>query len=113
MLPLGFMVKETTQAEVNPTGSDPFLVQNDLITAACGAGPIFEIKGRKTGKTIEIEVETDTRKLVYVEDKLDNLKADIYRDGEIYLNKNYTATECKIIVDLGQLQAGDKIVLST
>ncbi|MBO4835537.1 MAG: YfhO family protein [Lachnospiraceae bacterium] len=113
VLPLGFMVKETTQAEVNPTGSDPFLVQNDLITAASGAGPVFEIKGRKTGKTIEIEVEKDTRKLVYVEDKLDNLKADIYRDGEIYLNKNYTATECKIIVDLGQLKEGDKIVLST
>ena len=113
VLPLGFMVKETTQAEVNPSGSDPFVIQNDLITAACGEGPIFDIKGRMTGKTIEIEVTSDTRKLVYVEDKLDNLKADIYRDGEIYLNKNYTATECKIIVDLGQLQAGDKIVLST
>ena len=113
VLPLGFMVKETTQAEVNPSGPDPFVIQNDLITAACGEGPIFDIKGRQTGKTIEIEVTADTRKLVYVEDKLDNLKADIYRDGEIYLNKNYTATECKIIVDLGQLQAGDKIVLST
>ena len=112
VLPLGFMVKETTQAGVNPSGTDPFLIQNDLITAASGAGPVFEIQGRKSGETIEIEVEKDTRKLIYVEDKLDNLKADIYRDGNLYLNKNYTATECKIIVDLGQLQEGDKVILS-
>ncbi|MBR5931046.1 MAG: YfhO family protein, partial [Lachnospiraceae bacterium] len=113
VLPLGFMVKETTQAEVNPSNTDPFQVQNDLIKAACGAGPVFVEQGHKSGETIEITVEEDGRKLVYVEDKLDNLKVDIYRNGNAYLNKNYSATECKIIVDLGEFKKGDKIVLST
>ncbi|MBR2842046.1 MAG: YfhO family protein [Lachnospiraceae bacterium] len=113
VLPLGFMVKNTTQAEVNPDGSDPFLIQNNLINAACGAGPVFQIKGTLSGERIELEIEEDVRKLIYIQDKLDNLKVDVYRNGSLYINRNFTALECKLIVDLGEFQKGDRLVIYT
>lgn len=113
VLPLGFMVKNTTQAEVNPDGSDPFLIQNHLITAACNAEPIFLIRGTLSGERVEIEIEEDVRKLIYLQDKLDNLKVDVYRDGSVYVNRNFTSLEGKLIVDLGEFQKGDRLAIYT
>lgn len=113
VLPIGFMVKNTTQAEVNPDGSDPFLIQNNLISAACGASPVFMIKGTLSGKQIELDIEEDVRKLIYLQDKLNNLKVDVYRDGSLYANRNFTSLECKLIVDLGDFQKGDRLVIYT
>lgn len=113
VLPLGFMVKDTTQAEVNPDGNDPFLIQNDLIAAACGAGPVFEIKGTHSGEVIELEIEKDTRKLIYVQDKLNLLKVDVYRNGSLYANRNFPSLECKLIIDLGEFKKGDQLRIYT
>lgn len=113
VLPVGFMVKNTTQAGVSPDGSDPFLIQNNLIAAACGAKPVFDIKGTHSGDVVEIEIEDDTRKLIYVQDKLDLLKVDVYRNGNLYANRNYPSLECKLIVDLGQFKKGDQLRIYT
>ena len=113
VLPIGFMVKDTTQAGVNPDGSDPFKIQNDLITAACGADAVFDIQGTHSDEVVELEIEEDTRKLIYLQDKVNTLKVDIYRNGSLYVNRNYPSLECKIIVDLGQLKKGDKLRIYT
>ncbi|MBR2843509.1 MAG: YfhO family protein, partial [Lachnospiraceae bacterium] len=38
---------------------------------------------------------------------------DVYRNGSLYINRNFTALECKLIVDLGEFQKGDRLVIYT
>ena len=89
------------------------MIQNQLITASCNAGPVFMVKGTHSGERIELEIEEDVRKLIYLQDKLDNLKVDVYRDGSVLVNRNFTSLECKLILDLGDFQKGDRLVIYT
>ncbi|MCQ2511868.1 MAG: YfhO family protein, partial [Lachnospiraceae bacterium] len=112
-LPLGFMVKDTVQAEFNPKGDNPFTVQNDFIEAAKRLNPLFEIGRSLSGSKIELKVEEDSRQLVYVNKKMDNLKVDIYRDGELEDSKNFSSLECRMVLDLGDYKAKDRLEISS
>lgn len=112
-LPLGFMVKDTVQAEFNPKGDNPFSIQNDFIDSAKKLEPLFEIGRSLSGSIIEINVEKDSRQLVYVNNKMDNLKVEIYRGGELADSKNFTSLECKMCLDLGDCKAGDRLKISS
>ncbi len=112
-LPLGFMVKDTVQAEFNPKGDNPFTIQNDYIEAAKRLEPLFEIGRSMDGSEIELEIEKDCRQLIYINNKLDNLKVDIYQDDILLDTKNFTSLENKMVLDLGDYKANDRLKIST
>ncbi len=112
-LPLGFMVKDTVQAEFNPKGDNPFSIQNDYIEAAKRLDPLFEVGRSLSGTKVELKVEKDSRQLIYVNKKLDNLKVDIYQDGELIDSKNYSDLENRMVLDLGDYKSGDRLMISS
>ncbi len=112
-LPLGFMIRETAQAEVNLMTQNPFVVQNDFADAAAGAGPIFTIGDNIQGSEIRYTVQESGRLYFYIGQKLKNLTITMEK-GEIPGSSNtFTSLECAMIIDAGEVRKGDELKLTT
>ncbi|MBR3309251.1 MAG: YfhO family protein [Lachnospiraceae bacterium] len=112
-LPLGFMVRETTQAEVNLMTQNPFAVQNDFVDAAAGASPIFTLGNNMSGSEISYTAQEDGRLYFYVTQKLKSLTITTVK-GKIPGSSNtFTSLECAMIVDAGEVKKGDELTLTT
>lgn len=112
-LPLGFMTRETTQAEVNLMTQNPFVVQNDFVDAAAGAGPVFTVGENMQGKEIRYTVKESGRLYFYIGQKLKNLTITMEK-GEVPGSSNtFTSLECAMIIDAGEVREGDELKLTT
>lgn len=112
-LPLGFMVKETTQAEVNLKGQNPFDVQNDFLDAAKALAPVFSSDEKKEGKEIRYTAREDGRLYFYVGQKLKDLTVTFAGGPKAGTSNTFTSLEGAMIVDAGEIKAGQEMVLST
>ena len=112
-LPLGFMVNETTQAEVNLMGDNPFEVQNDFVDAAKGAAPVFSCEAPLTGWEVDYEASSDGRLYFFVSRKMKDLTIT-YLNGDVPgSSKTFTSLECPMIIDAGDVKEGDIMRIST
>ena len=112
-LPLGFMVNETTQSEVNLTEQNPFVVQNDFVDAAKRAAPIFKIEDNLEGAVISYTAKESGRLYFYIGQKLKNLTVQRMNGAVPGRSNTFTALECAMIIDAGEVRAGDELKLTT
>ncbi|MGI6072848.1 MAG: YfhO family protein [Lachnospiraceae bacterium] len=112
-LPLGFMTDVSVSAETNMHESSPFLVQNSFINAACGGGKLFSSEKTLSGTEIKWNAKDDGRQLVYITDKISDARAKIERGGEVILDKEFSGLENPQIIDLGDVENGDKITIES
>lgn len=112
-LPLGFMVKETTQAEVNLRGQNPFDVQNDFLDAAKSLAPVFSVGEKMEGKEIRYTAKEDGRLFFYVGQKLKDMTITAVNGADAGQSNSFTSLECAMIVDAGEVKAGQELRLST
>ena len=111
-LPLGFMVNETTQAEVNLSSTDPFTVQNDFIDAAKDAAPVFETETKLEGESVSYAASKDGRLFFYMDPGVKNLTVTFSSGERTGQSKTYTNLECPMIIDAGMVERGDEMVLT-
>ena len=111
-LPLGFMVKETTQAEVNLMSNNPFEVQNDFLDAAKGLAPIFKAGQKQEGNAIYYTAQESGHLYFYVDTKVKNLTIREISGEEQGRSKTYTNLECPMIVYAGEVQKGQVLELT-
>lgn len=111
-LPLGFMVREACQADVDLVNDDPFAVQNSFLYAAKRLDPVFAQDTRLTGKELRYTVTEDGRLFFYIDRKL----KDLYirpLDPDAGRSLSFFSTENDMIFDAGYHKAGDVLLLST
>ena len=112
-LPLGFMVRTTTKAEVNLMTQNPFVVQNDFVDAAAGAKAIFTLGDNMQGSEISYTARESGRLYFFINQKLKSLTITSV-NGEIPgSSKTFTSVECAMIVDAGEVKKGEELKLTT
>ncbi len=111
-LPLGFMVSRTTQAEVNLTDNNPFEVQNDFLDAACGAAPIYTSGEELEGEEISYMAEETGRLFFYIDRKVKSMTLTRMRNGYESSSRTYTSIEGPMILDAGEVTAGEELKLT-
>ena len=109
-LPLGFLVRrEVDQTEIVP--SSPFLLQNDWIRNACGVSDVFHILNSFGGTQAEFTVDEDGRCLLYIPTDMETCLLEIYRGDEQVANKRFDSLEPPQIIDAGDVEKDDRIVV--
>ncbi len=110
-LSLGFMVNDEIYS-VDDLLTDPFEVQNDIISKACGAEDIFYIEGSYGGGSkISYTATKAGRLLAYLTSDQESINVEILRDGESVGYYTFDNLETPEIVDIGDVQQGDEVYI--
>lgn len=110
---LGYLVNEDFDKNFITKTNNPFIIQNQLVNALVGAKPIFENDESIINEKISILVKRDGRQFVYLEDKIDAINVEYYRDGKKLKTKNISSLEGPIIVDLGDVCKDDVVQITS
>ncbi len=112
-LSLGFMINADAEEETDLEAGNPFAVQNSFTAAATGCEDLFRENSTASGGTVNISVENTGRGFVYISEKLSDAIVAIIRDGEEIFNQTFTGLENPQIIDIGDVEAGDIIIVTS
>ncbi|MCF0141843.1 MAG: YfhO family protein [Parasporobacterium sp.] len=108
-----FTVNPDITAEVNMDVKDPFEVQNDFLEAACDAADVFSKSANVSGETINFTVGETGRLFVYITSKPEKMHVKVERSSINIIDKTYTDMKHPRILDLGDVQSGDNITITS
>ena len=109
---LGFLVSEDVY-QTSLTREEPFTVQNDFISKSVGADYIYEIYYSISGNGVTFTAEEDGRYFAYIDNKIDSCTVDVKRNGISVSFKNYESLENPEIIDLGDIEKGDEVTITS
>lgn len=107
-LSLGFMVDSLFE-NVHLSGETPFVVQNLYASEATGVTNLFVTQSSVGGENPEFMANADGRGYIYIDTKLKSAQVIIERGGSIVSDSSYTSLENKQLVDIGDVEKGDKV----
>ena len=114
-LPLGFMVNSDMENNWDNTSNNPFAVQNEFLSAACGADEIFtklDVEDTESGVTVTSKQSTDVYIDMLTRDK-ESLTATVYdKNGALVYTKTFNDMTKPYIVHVGKLNKGEQMDIS-
>ncbi len=114
VLPLGYMARNNVLRNVNTTLANPFSVQNSFAQAAARVNNLFSSNSTDSGEEVRIDIAENGRGFIYINDKLESAQVTIKRGMTEVLDKEFTGLENQQIVDIGDVEKGDRVtVVST
>lgn len=114
-LPLAFMMPENIESTWANSDPNPFNVQNNLCTAITGNDtPMYTRLNVSTiGEQNSITIDTDTHLYIYVTTSLDSVNVTTTSGTGEVSSKNYNSMTHRHILDLGYLDAGSNVSISS
>ncbi|SHI36143.1 YfhO family protein [Parasporobacterium paucivorans] len=113
-LPLGFMVNGNLEEIFSTLDNDPFVVQNNFVSATTGLENIFTIlSSGSTGSSAYADIEEDGHIFAYVNTDAKSVTVEITSASGITIEtKTYDSTQHDRIIDIGTVSAGNKVTIS-
>lgn len=117
-LPLGFMMPYDIEETWNIKDPNPFVVQNELVSAILDKdtteNPMYKrLMVTTIGEDNEIHLDNDTHLFIYVTTSLDSITVTkTAPDGNV-TTKNHHSMTHQHILDLGELASGSKVVVTS
>jgi uncharacterized membrane protein YfhO len=114
-LPLGFIMPNNVETDWDNSDSNPFVVQNKLCTAITGnESPMYtRLDVTTIGEDNTVYINEYTHLYIYVTTSLDSISVNYNRVNSENSSKNYNSMTHKHILDLGELEAGDSVTISS
>jgi len=113
VLPLGYMVSEKVLENVYVDSTNPFSVQNSFAAAACKVNQLYEINPSAKGDTVSVTFRKDGRGFIFINDKLSGARIRIMRGSQEIYNEEHTSLENPQIIDIGDVEAGDRAEITS
>ncbi|MBQ9030804.1 MAG: YfhO family protein [Parasporobacterium sp.] len=110
-LSLGFLVSHEIDDAVAPM-SNPFGFQNGLIQDFTGLEEVFQVMDSYSGDHAQFQTRKEGRCLVYLTGDMDSCDVEITRDGEPVFTKKFDSLELPQIIDIGDVQKEDTVIIS-
>lgn len=114
-LPLGFMMPANAENSWDISNPNPFAVQNSLCTAITGnETPMYtRLDVTTIGEDNTIYINEDTHLFIYITTTVDSVSVNYnHADGQV-TSKNYNSMTHQHILELGYLEAGDNVTISS
>jgi len=112
VLSLGFLADKAVY-DLMIVPSQPFQLQNELLSAACGSEEVFRIMDSYGGNPAQFTVGDEGCCLLYLPTGVENVTVEILRGSEQILNQRFDSLETPQIIDAGDVKAGDLVVVKT
>ena len=109
-LSLGYLVNSAVK-DTMITVSEPFELQNDLLSNMTGVENVFYTMPSMSGSRALIEAEITGRCMMYVTSDTEQCVVEISRDGEVIDQISFDDMETPQIIDIGDVQEGDLITV--
>lgn len=116
VLPLGFIMPANVNTDFILTDPNPFSSQNSLCTAITGdeTQMYTRLDVDTIGEENQISVDVDTHMFIYVTTSLDSVKVSVRQiDGSSKSSKTYYSMTHSHILDLGMIEKGDTVVVTS
>lgn len=114
VLPLGFMVDSNLSAQLNTVSSNPFSVQNSLALALGSEGDLFNRLEVTTVNDInQIYADSTMHLYIYSATSCDNIDVEISNEGVAVSGENYDSMKHKHIIDVGTVESGSTVSVSS
>lgn len=117
-LPLGFMLPKDIEKNWDITDPNPFSVQNGLVSSISdrnnAENPMYtRLMVTTIGEDNEVYLEQDTHLYIYVTTSLDGITVTKTDPAGTVTTKNYNSMTHRHILDLGELKAGSKVIVTS
>ena len=112
-LSLGFMVNSDTDELTDLDAETPFEVQESFIYAATGLDGIFDINMKSSGTSVSVTAQQYGRMFLYIEEEVDSISVTVTRNGTEILRTGFDGLEDPQIVDIGDVEYGDVITVTS
>ena len=114
-LPLGFMLPEDFNENLQLEGNNPFAIQNQFAELAAGENELFTyIPASTIDKTVTINVEEDSDVYVYVTTYVDTITFSAYDEETGFSSSNsFSGLDHRRIVHFGEMPAGTVVTVNT
>lgn len=110
-LPLGFMVDSNFETAFANEGLNPFIVQNNFVSAATGYGNLFnDIPFVNNGSMVTFNVPDNMRIFIYPYTDIENVDVQISNFETGYVDSKYISPVTHThIIDLGEIPSGCEV----
>ncbi len=117
-LPLAFMMPATVADNWDITDPNPFSVQNGLVNAILNRSEeepkmYTRLMVSTIGEDNEVSLDTDTHLFIYVTTSLDSITVTKTNPDGSTSTKNYSSMTHSHMLDLGELEAGSKVTVTS
>lgn len=112
-LSLGFMTKNSFEENFSTAEDNPFVVQNNFVSASVGGNNIFTIlPSGSTGSSSYSEVDGDSHLFAYADTSSKSVTVEIKNSSGIVIEtKTYDNTQHDRILDIGLVSSGKTVSL--